>query len=532
MSQVFKEANVPIAFSTSTFFSRWICISPRLERRSWCIVVRKNVFTLLRTLNERSAVAVATGIVKSTVNIDQIHGYSPLFVTPKIFASNTSQVAWLGVTFSNFIYMGTVRSFGLFFVEYLEVFSGTLPVLTYGLRSLSVRQSVMVGAFLCSLSYFLNSFATSIEYVVVVQGLLFGTGAAWVYPPGLVLLGQYFDKRRGLANGVAMAGVSIGALVLPPAYSMILSYFGLFGGMMLTSGIMLNLFVVSAVYRPPSFYQKTVNDVLDIKVEESEDLKNNYNPLTKNSRLTSSQPLLQTENVGTALDHNARSQSVFDVTETDVQENTRSISIKLSQSSFMKYLGNSVMDLQQLDYGNRNTSSENTKTRNSFCDTNSKLCPFDASLLKHLPFMLNTVAFCFGCQAIGVGPVYIAPFAVENNIEVKNAALLLSVIGAADFVSRLLGGYLADLKCFKKQYMVAISQGILCIIMNMARFCEKFWTFVIFSIMTGFFGGIAIAVNPTVILDTTGADRHRSGVFSGITQDITVFSGISQDITI
>lgn len=288
---------------------------------------------------------------------------------------------------------------------------------------------------------------------------------------------------------------------------------------MITSGIMLNLFVVSAIYRPATFYtrvkRKNINNVLDTTVNEPKDSKNNSSPLKKNNRLASSQPLLQTQSSrsqGTTFDLNEKSRSLSTNIENCVQEDTESIAERLSHSTFVKYLGNSAMDLQSLDYGSKIISTNNVESKTTFCGANSKLCPFDASFFKDLPFMLNTIGFCFGCQVIGVAPVYIAPFSVEKGIEVKNAALLLSVVGGADFVSRLLSGYLADLNCIKKQYMVAISQGIVCVVMNLVRFCENFWTFVIFSVMTGFFGGISIGVNPTLILDTTGIGRHRSGV--------------------
>ena len=37
-----------------------------------------------------------------------------------------------------------------------------------------------------------------------------GLGYAFMYGPGLMLIGVYFDKRRTLANGLALSGASVG----------------------------------------------------------------------------------------------------------------------------------------------------------------------------------------------------------------------------------------------------------------------------------------------------------------------------------
>ena len=43
-----------------------------------------------------------------------------------------------------------------------------------------------------------------------------GFGRCLTYAPSLILITQYFDKRRGLAVGIATAGVGLGMFSFPP----------------------------------------------------------------------------------------------------------------------------------------------------------------------------------------------------------------------------------------------------------------------------------------------------------------------------
>lgn len=66
----------------------------------------------------------------------------------------------------------------------------------------------------------------------------------------MIIVGQYFDKRRGLAVGLATAGVGIGMFVFPPLMEWLFQTYAYFGTMVLMAGISLNLCVCSMLYRP------------------------------------------------------------------------------------------------------------------------------------------------------------------------------------------------------------------------------------------------------------------------------------------
>ena len=77
-----------------------------------------------------------------------------------------------------------------------------------------------------------------------------GFGKCLSYTCCMIVVGQYFDKRRGLAVGLATAGVGIGMFVFPPLLEWLFQTYAFFGSMVLMAGISLNLCVCSMLYRP------------------------------------------------------------------------------------------------------------------------------------------------------------------------------------------------------------------------------------------------------------------------------------------
>ena len=54
------------------------------------------------------------------------------------------------------------------------------------------------------------------SYITV--GVLVGGGIGLAYTASLVAVGQYFERRRPLANGLTLLGNSFGGLVLGPLF--------------------------------------------------------------------------------------------------------------------------------------------------------------------------------------------------------------------------------------------------------------------------------------------------------------------------
>ncbi|KAL0112519.1 hypothetical protein PUN28_012085 [Cardiocondyla obscurior] len=176
----------------------------------------------------------------------------------------------------NFLIPGTVKSFGVLFVEFLHVFKASstaaswMPALCYFLYSslgplssiLSTRYSyravTLVGGTFAASGMMLSYFANSVTYLYVSYGLMVGIGAGLSFPPTVYIVTQYFEKLRGMANGLCISGSAIGTIVLPPLLQYLLDCFGYRGAVLIMGAITLNTLICGLLYHPVEEHMKIV----------------------------------------------------------------------------------------------------------------------------------------------------------------------------------------------------------------------------------------------------------------------------------
>ena len=71
-----------------------------------------------------------------------------------------------------------------------------------------------------------------------------------MYAPPIVHVGLYFDKKRGIATGIASSGSGIGVFILPPICEAIFNQYGFTGMFLILGGLMLHGCVAALLYRP------------------------------------------------------------------------------------------------------------------------------------------------------------------------------------------------------------------------------------------------------------------------------------------
>jgi MFS family permease len=69
------------------------------------------------------------------------------------------------------------------------------------------------------LGVFMTSLCSEVYHFMLAQGTLGGIGMGALQAPPMAAVGQYFNKRRGAAMGLAVAGSSISRVVFPMALS-------------------------------------------------------------------------------------------------------------------------------------------------------------------------------------------------------------------------------------------------------------------------------------------------------------------------
>jgi len=109
--------------------------------------------------------------------------------------SSASAISWIG----------TVQAWLLILVG---VLSGPLFDLGY------FRSMLYIGNFLVVFGIMMLSLAKEYWQIFLAQGFCMGLGAGLLYVPSLALVGIWFSRKRALAMGIVMSGVSVGEYIL------------------------------------------------------------------------------------------------------------------------------------------------------------------------------------------------------------------------------------------------------------------------------------------------------------------------------
>ena len=112
------------------------------------------------------------------------------------------------------------------------------------------RRVAFVGAVLSVTGLFLTSLVTRLHYMYLTYGLLWGIGSSFSFVPSIVMLGEYFDKRLALANGLGTSGSGVGSLVASPAINYLLRVVGWSNSLRILSGAAVFLVVACFLYKP------------------------------------------------------------------------------------------------------------------------------------------------------------------------------------------------------------------------------------------------------------------------------------------
>src|SRR5271154_7009438 len=102
----------------------------------------------------------------------------------------------------------------------LGVVSGPLAD-RFGSRRLAVAGMIVTGLGLAAASV-----ARSLLEVYAAYGLGVGLGVGCAYVPAIGAVQRWFVRRRGFASGLAVSGIGIGTLVMPPLASLLIAHFG------------------------------------------------------------------------------------------------------------------------------------------------------------------------------------------------------------------------------------------------------------------------------------------------------------------
>jgi MFS transporter, OFA family, oxalate/formate antiporter len=88
------------------------------------------------------------------------------------------------------------------------------------------RRLAVIGMILTGLGLAAASMARSLPEVYAAYGLGVGLGVGCAYVPAIGAVQRWFVRRRGFASGLAVSGIGVGTLAMPPLASLLIGTFG------------------------------------------------------------------------------------------------------------------------------------------------------------------------------------------------------------------------------------------------------------------------------------------------------------------
>ncbi|BHF70282.1 hypothetical protein SprV_0301333200 [Sparganum proliferum] len=179
-----------------------------------------------------------------------------------------SSRAWAtvaGCFVSNFILGGLAKSYGIIMEAFQEEFDapsvyftltgGILYMIMFVLslpnhlivERIGNRTVVMVGGVCSCLSLLTAAAAPSVTIWAVAVGGGLGFSFACVYFNIFAVVGRCFRKKLGLANGISVAGVSVGQMAFPSFVTFLLENYGVRAGTLVMAGFCLHICITAAL---------------------------------------------------------------------------------------------------------------------------------------------------------------------------------------------------------------------------------------------------------------------------------------------
>ncbi|XP_037797390.1 monocarboxylate transporter 12-B-like [Penaeus monodon] len=180
--------------------------------------------------------------------------YSRLLLS---FGSSSTTVAWIFNTFS-------------------LVWNVMGPVVGPLTAECGHRKVAVTGALLCSLALIFSAFSSSAWMLLLTFSLIGGVGAGLVVGASVLILPLYFSRRRGFANGLFMAGTSVGLFIAPHLITYLQDLYTFKGATLILGAIVLNGCAAGSTYHPISWHMQHQRKSSSNITEESQ-----RKPLTK-----------------------------------------------------------------------------------------------------------------------------------------------------------------------------------------------------------------------------------------------------------